>query len=753
MTVKTVSVANALQLNAALKASTGGETIVLAAGNYGDLALAKYNFSQHVTIKGGTFSSVALIGVSGITLDGATVNLTPTATSSYMDQAIRIWGATDVAITNAKLTGGAAVNGVAASATTLDATGNVLGLPVGRAVYIENSTGVTVSNSEISQFHKGIVFATSSNLTIANNQIHDLRTTPISGSVASGLTITGNHTWNSNPWNFGGTGDHGDRIHIWTDKTAISGVVITNNVLEQGTGAPMLGIYLDDNGKGLGFTNAVVSGNRLVDGHSEGVLLENVSGTVTNNTLVWSGYGNAVNNTPRVYLTSGSHDVTLSGNVAPLALRENISNVRVTNHTGAAIEDDSLTMAQRDSIQFDFQVITAHAAATLGAGQRDLLFAGTGSFTGTGNALANHITGGTGNDVLIGNGGADVLEGRLGDDSYYVDNAAQTIIDTGGVDTVYSSIGWKLQAGLENLIYTGTAGATLEGNQSNNHIVGGSGNDTLIANGGKDLLEGGLGDDTYVIDSLGHTIVDTGGTDTVVSAVSYVLGAGLENLTLSGSASSNGTGNALDNVLRGNAGNNVLDGGAGADTMYGGGGSDTYVIDNAGDRAIEIENGVDQGGIDLIKCGLPSYTLDAGIENLTYTGSGAFTGNGNALANTLVGGVGNDTLFGGGGSDILLGGAGNDILDGGAGADTLMGGSGNDIFVFRKGEANGDTITDFNGYGSAIGDQIKLVGWGTGTTFTKAAAANVWQITDGIDHQVAFVTVVGAVHPTDLLFG
>ena len=227
----------------------------------------------------------------------------------------------------------------------------------------------------------------------------------------------------------------------------------------------------------------------------------------------------------------------------------------------------------------------------------------------------------------------------------------------------------------KGILITGTSGNdNLVGGDGNDTLQGLAGNDTLNGGLGSDSLEGGNGNDVYYVDNVNDVIIDSAGTDTVIAPFSYTLAAGLENLTLTGNGNLNGTGNTLNNTIIGNngnnyllgdAGNDTLDGKAGVDTLDGGAGNDTYTIDNVNDVII------DSAGTDTVSASI-SYTLAAGLENLTLTGNGNLNGTGNSLNNTIIGNNGNN---------YLLGDTGNDKLDGKAGVDTLDGGAGNDTYT------------------------------------------------------------------------
>ena len=139
-----------------------------------------------------------------------------------------------------------------------------------------------------------------------------------------------------------------------------------------------------------------------------------------------------------------------------------------------------------------------------------------------------------------------------------------------GNDTIHGSAYADYLLGYEgrDTLFGNAGGDTLEGNGGNDTLNGGAGADTMI---------GGLGDDVYIVDNAGDKTIENAseGTDTVKSSVSLALAKNIENLTLTGSAVIDGTGNALQNVITGNDAANLLVGNGGHDILNGGGGNDT----------------------------------------------------------------------------------------------------------------------------------------------------------------------------------
>lgn len=419
------------------------------------------------------------------------------------------------------------------------------------------------------------------------------------------------------------------------------------------------------------------------------------------------GTGNARNNS----ITGGDGDDTLDGGIGNDTLVGGDGNdTYVIDSAGDVITDT----AGIDTVR------TSLTTYVLSADLERLEFTSTTASTGTGNAEDNSLRGGAGddtltglagNDTLDGSAGADSLVGGAGNDTYVVDDAGDVILELtgGGTDTVRARAdSYTLGAELENLAYVGTGNFTGTGNALANSITGGTGddtldggvgNDTLVGAGGADSLIGGAGNDVYVIDAGSADISElaAGGTDLVQTALaSFTLAAEVENLTYTGEDSFAGTGNGSDNLLTGGdaadtldggAGNDSLDGGVGADSLVGGAGNDIFIVDDAGDEAVE-----DAGsGTDTVRTSLGSLTLAANVENLVYTGGGDFEGTGNGDANAITGGAGADTLTGGGGADTLTGGAGADRFTLSVASDSPV--------------ASPITLSDFS---NAEGDRIDL---------------------------------------------
>ena len=479
--------------------------------------------------------------------------------------------------------------------------------------------------------------------------------------------------------------------------------------------------YFVDNG-GDAVTENVGEGSDTVYASISYTLTANVETLVQQGGADLQGYGNTLANT----LIGNSGNNLLNGGIGADGMQGGAGNdTYFVDNVGDGVVESA--GAGNDTV---FSTVNF----TLSANVETLILQGSADLQGYGNSLVNTLYGNAGSNLLSGGVGADLMVGGAGNDTYFVDNIADSAFESAGAgnDTVFSTANYALAADIESLILQGGANLQAYGNNQANTIYGNSGNNLINGAGGIDLMVGGGGNDTYFVDDSSDSCFENAaaGNDTAYSTVNYGLAADVEALVLQGSADLQGYGNNTGNSIYGNSGNNLINGGGGADTMVGGAGNDTYFVDNIGDGIVENAN----AGTDAVFAGV-SYALSANVETLVLQGAGNIDGIGNTLNNSVFGNSGANTL------------------DGGAGADQLTGNLGNDIFVFHVGQANGDTIVDFAGNGAAAGDQLSFFGYGPSATFTNVDATH-WQVSyaGGAAHELITFMNGAAVDHTDVLF-
>src|SRR3569623_1365611 len=360
-----------------------------------------------------------------------------------------------------------------------------------------------------------------------------------------------------------------------------------DNVLDGAAGADTLiggdgnDTYVVDNSGDVVTENAN-EGSDTVQSSIAYTLSANLENLVLTGTTAINGTGNALDN----LLTGNSAANTLNGSAGNDTLDGGVGADTMIGGTGndTYIVDNSSDVVTENAGE-GTDTVQASVSYTLAANVENLVLTGTAAINGSGNALDNIITGNSADNILDGGTGNDTMNGGAGNDTYIVDNSGDAVTENAneGTDTVQSAVTYTLGANLEHMTLTGTAEINGSGNALNNVLTGNSGDNTFDGAAGADTMIGGAGNDTYLVDNGSDVVTEklNEGNETVQSSITYILGANVENLTLTGTAAINGSGNALDNVLTGNSADNTLDGGIGADTMIAGASNDIYVVDTA----------------------------------------------------------------------------------------------------------------------------------------------------------------------------
>lgn len=275
--------ANPKTLAATIAAAKSGETIVLAAGDYGPLTVGNRRYSgAGLTIQPragakAVFTSVTIDSCTGVTLKDVDVEIQmePFGVGVYHSDHVDLTGLTIHALNK-----------------------------VQNGMMIRYSNNITVENSTLNELGTGINMLVSDHIQILKNTISGIQSDAIRGA-SSHVDVIGNHATDFHPM----PGDHPDFIQFWSTSEGgtSTGNRIMDNVYERGQGESVQGVFIEDN------KDITISGNAML-----GTMFNAIAMARTQNAVVENNFIQSYPDMRAQIITRGkSADVTIRNNVSP----------------------------------------------------------------------------------------------------------------------------------------------------------------------------------------------------------------------------------------------------------------------------------------------------------------------------------------------------------------------------------------------------------------------------------------------------
>ena len=430
--MSTYTVNSSASFQAALTSAKSGDTIQLAAGAYGGLSVYNKNYNKAVTITSADLHNPAVVtgmtmtGSSGLTFTHLTFDISGAAYTPF-----NFTNSSNLTLSYLNVHG------------SMD--GNPQDDPI--AINVSTSSHITVTNSEFQQAAVGFTDTNDQYLTVSNNSFHDIRYDGIHSAGSSNVTISKNLFTDFYPVGTPATGgDHPDAIQFYTYGTTASAhdITVTNNTIVRGNGAPIHGIFFDDEVGNLPAQNVTISNNQVLGEAYMAIYMDHAqSVSITGNTVQsypdYLSYISLTNvdsatvtnnkSTKYVYNTGDTNLVT--------------NNNKVLNVTGVDTQ------------------LSADANTQMISNVHTLTLMGLGNITATANGLNDHITGNLGNDTFIAGAGADTFTGGSGVNTYVfgAGSGADVINNFRANDTIDLSA--VLHQGITPLVQDGSTGLTI----------------------------------------------------------------------------------------------------------------------------------------------------------------------------------------------------------------------------------------------------------------------------------------------------
>lgn len=329
---RTITVSTQSGLIDALATMPEGGTIYLTGGNYGTLRLTDgkpcdLSFASTMTIAAQdpdnppVFTGLDLRNSTNLGFEGITFDYDHQDGQPIWTKPFSVMGATNVSFASCTFDGDVAQG--------LDEASN--GFPTGFGLSIRNSTGVSVTESEIVNFYRGLVVSDSDDILVARNDMHTIRMDGMNFSAVQGVVIDENHIHDfARSLN---SADHSDMIQFWTNGTTrpSTDITIRNNILDIGDGHYTQSIFMRNDlvdrgiaGTEMFYRNILIEGNVITNAHTHGITVGETAGLTVRSNSVLHADGGAPDGAdksveiPKILLAGDSTDVVVVQNAAQM---------------------------------------------------------------------------------------------------------------------------------------------------------------------------------------------------------------------------------------------------------------------------------------------------------------------------------------------------------------------------------------------------------------------------------------------------
>lgn len=237
-------------LDAAIAAARGGETILVAPGDYGEVRVFDRAYAAPVTIRSADPRRPArmrrfrVIGSRNVRVQDVDIGSALAPDEKEWTRVAEVFRSRDVVLERVRMHG------------SLD------GNPQndGWGLFMRDSRDIQVLDSEFTELALGILAESIDGLVVRGNHFHHLQRDGADFAGVVGVRIEGNRFHDFYPKD----GAHPDAIQFWTAKQTRSStdIVIRDNVILQGAGGGLQGIFLGNEIR-LPYANVAIENNLL----------------------------------------------------------------------------------------------------------------------------------------------------------------------------------------------------------------------------------------------------------------------------------------------------------------------------------------------------------------------------------------------------------------------------------------------------------------------------------------------------------